>query len=196
MVSGVGRPWEKIEQRLTSLLIGRRKRVEDGLRVLPSDLAEQIIAAADRELERVEERRATVKESLARLEAAIADHREETKALTVTDERGAAVKTQEHAERSIELGRLSDWKRAHLAELTDLDRQQSEAAKVRRAAEAGRVHALLTITSGWRNPGPGLFHLEGLKNLVPAGPSDPAGNPLPPEALNERGEADLPSDPR
>ena len=196
MVSGVGRPWEKQEERLTSLLIGRRDRVEQSLRYLPPDLAEQIIEAADQELARLEERRQTVKASLARLEDAIAEHKAETAAGSVTDERGAGVKSEAGAERSVELGRLTAWAAAHRQELSGLASKEGEARKVRRDAEAGVVSALLTVTSGWRGGGPGLFRLEGLRDVAVSVPSTSTGEPLPPEALDERGKADLPKDPR
>jgi hypothetical protein len=185
----------------------QQRRAEERTALLPDDLAEQILDAAEKERVRIQERIEVLDKSEARLDQWIEELAAEKLAATEpTDPERTVNKLNAHGE-SVEVTRGSDARRVttpasreigcklrrlkqrkatHQSELRHRRRQLADVARVEAAARRGVVSAVLAITRDWQN----TIDLGGLAPKVPLARRycDVAGNVLDPEALDDDGQ--------
>lgn len=202
-----GRVTDRYESWKQRKIKEQQQRAEERVKLLPQDLAQQILDAAEKERARIQERIEVLDESEARLDQWIEEltaekleatrpadpEREVTKidarGKEVTVTRGSdarRISTAESREIGCKLRRLKQRKATHQAERRHRLRQLADVGKVEAAARRGTVNAVLAITRDWQN----TIDLGGLAPKVPVARRfcDAAGNVLSPEALDDDGQ--------
>lgn len=196
LVKLIRRDRERIEEKVSGLELAGR--------LLPADLAEELLANSEIERKRLLDRLAIVDRNLERLDVHLARARAQEAqvkglipARTMLKElgdgtmvektrRAAVVATPESMERRQVCAQFRRQIKHNKAERRQLQSELSEIARIRAIARRGELNELLGLAARWSNPVMSIT-LTRITSSSPLRFTDAAGNELPPEALGPDG---------